>query len=128
MKHTTLACLLFCLTSSATMANPTATVQPPPPDIIAGLARPEMLHALALANLVASNCPVEGQGRGEASLIGATAQTVATHMGLSFQDYVAQYVEPALGRMRDPQVCETFGTAALDMAKELQHLGGVILE
>lgn len=102
--------------------------QTPPSQVIEDLSTSETLHELSLANLIATNCEIEGVKAGDAALIAGTAQTVASHMGLSVDDYFSTYLQPALQEISAPDACEKHAETTWDIALKLQELGGSVIE
>ncbi|SEO31730.1 hypothetical protein SAMN04489859_106713 [Paracoccus alcaliphilus] len=105
-----------------------STIQTPPSQVIEDLSTSETLYELSLANLIATNCEIEGVKAGDAALIAGTAQTVASHMGLSVDDYFSTYLQPALQEISAPDACEKHAETTRDIALKLQELGGSVIE
>lgn len=117
------AALLFCLAGEARGSE----IQTPPPAALAPLATEEMLHQLALANLIASNCQLPGLSSGDAGLLAGTAQALAAQMGISTEVYFAAYIQPAIVNLAAPDGCSRHAGATRAMVARLETLGGSVL-
>lgn len=108
--------------------NVISTIRTPPEQVIEDLSNSWFLHRLSLANLVATNCQIEGMKAGDAALIAGTAQAVASHMGLNAEEYFSAYLQPALQEIGASDACERHGDATRDIARKLKELGGTVIE
>lgn len=86
------------------------------------------MYALSLANLTATNCEMAGIDAGDAALIAGTAQAVASHMGLSMDDYLSTYVQTALRQFAMADACESHAESTREMVLKVKELGGVVIE
>lgn len=128
-KHCNLyftACL-FLLIGSTAHAQVQSTIQTPPAAAIASLSDEKSLSDLALANLVASNCKIDGLSHGDTGLVAGTAQAVASHLNLSMDDYFASYVRPAMMKLTNPDACLDHAPMTISMVEKLKELGGRVL-
>jgi hypothetical protein len=102
-------------------------IRTPPAEALAEFATEEGLRRLALANLIASNCQVEGLLPGDAALIAGSAQEVAALMGLTTEGYFHSYIGQALAQLAAPEACQREAHIARDSAARLRALGGQVL-
>lgn len=109
-------------------ANPVSTIRTPPPHAIEALSTDSSLHALSLANLIATNCEMADIDAGDAALIAGTAQAVAGHMGLSTEDYLSTYIQTALKQFAVADACEKYAGATREIILKVQELDGVVIE
>lgn len=116
------------LITSSVHSQVASTIQTPPASAIATLSSEKSLHELALANLIASNCEIKGVTKGDAALIGGTAQAVASHMNLTMDVYIANYVQPAMMKLATPTACEEHTPMTSDVLQNIKDLGGTVLD
>ncbi len=116
------------LITSPVYSQVASTIQTPPASAIAALSGEQSLHELALANLVASNCEISGVTKGDAALIGGTAQAVASHMNLTMDVYITSYVQPAMMKLTTPAACEEHAPTTTNVLKKIKELGGTVLD
>lgn len=124
-----LAAMASLSVTAAQPAQPKAlpVIQTPPQSAIAGMASVPALHGLALANLIASNCAIEGLEAGDAALIGGTAQVVAQHLGVGSDEYFSVYINGALREFGAADACHIHAASTLSLASSLKAQGGAVL-
>lgn len=115
------------LITSPVYSQVASTIQTPPASAVAALSSEKSLHELALANLVASNCEINDVTKGDAALIGGTAQAVASHMNLTMDVYISNYVQPAMMKLATPTACEEHEPMTSDVLQNIKDLGGTVL-
>lgn len=122
------AIVAFLSLGSPVLAQTYSVIQTPPPAAIASISTEETLHRLILANLVASNCNGAGLTKGDAGLLGGTAQTVAEQMGVGGEQYFSEYIHPAMMKLMVPDRCEKYGGDARKSVEMLKRIGGVVVD
>lgn len=132
VAHTVVAFLAAVASLSAAAAQPAGSkalplIQTPPQSAIAGMASVPALHGLALANLIASNCAIEGLEAGDAALIAGTAQVVAQHLGVGSDEYFSVYINGALREFGAADACHIHAASTLSLASSLKAQGGAVL-
>lgn len=118
----------FFFLGSTVFANTYSVIQTPPAAAIASIANEEMLHQLVLANLIGSNCNGSGLTKGDAGLLGGTAQTVAEHIEVGGDQYFSEYIRPAMMKMMVPDSCEKYSGDARESVEILKRIGGVVVD
>lgn len=118
----------FVFLCSPVFAKTYSMIQTPPAAAIASISSAETLHQLVLANLIASNCNGSGLTKGDAGLLGGTAQAVAEHMGGSGDQYFSDYIHPAMIKVMVPDTCDQYGGDARKVLEILKGLGGVVVD
>lgn len=116
------------LINSPVYSQVASTIQIPPTSAIAALSGEKSLYELALTNLVASNCEISGVTKGDAALIGGTAQAVASHMNLTMDVYITNYVQPAMMKLATPTACAEHTPMTNEVLQSIKDLGGTVLD
>lgn len=131
LRHARAAHLIFATSLVAlpapTAAQPFASIQTPPQANLAALSNEASLRQLALANLVASNCKVQGLSSGDAALLAGTAQSIAEQLGVTTEQYFSGYIHPAMLDLAAPDGCTRHAPMTGSMVETLKSLGGKIL-
>lgn len=119
---------LFATAGQAAEREVLSVIQTPPESEIAEWASEPSLHGLALANLVASNCTLEGLEAGDAALLAGTAQQVASHMGVGQEEYFSVYIGSALREMGAAGACDIYAESTRSLVLILKERGGAVLK
>ena len=121
-----LAATAICLAlASPVLADGKIYVQLPDLSAWKGEEAETILKELVLANVVSSNCPGFEITEEEWSLLTDSADLLARgQLGLSVEDYDAQYYSPAFDALDDPNTCDQVGPRVQPMLDLMVEMGG----
>lgn len=120
-----LTAVVLCLGLTApALADGKIYVQLPDLSSYKGQRGEDFLYQVLLANIVASNCVGYEITEEEWSLLVDSADLLSYELGLSTDDYVANYETPAFTALDEPGTCENFGPNVQPVIDELVSLGG----
>ena len=94
---------------------------------VSGLSKGEarsLLEDLVYANVASANCEDYAISDAEFSLLTGSADLIAADLGLSTDDYDADYYTPAFAGLDDAEFCDLEGPGVAEALATLLNMGG----